>query len=41
MTPNPKRTPPYLALLLAWSWAGLPLAWGVWQTLRKAAALFA
>jgi hypothetical protein len=30
----------YFFMALAWLWAGLPLAWGVTQTLHKAAALF-
>jgi hypothetical protein len=29
-----------LALLLSWTAVGLPLAWGVLETLRKALALF-
>jgi hypothetical protein len=29
-----------LALILAWAAVGLPLAWGVAETLRKALALF-
>ena len=29
-----------LALALAWAAVGLPLAWGVAETLRKALALF-
>jgi hypothetical protein len=31
---------PTLMLIIAWSWAGLPLAWGISQTLGKALALF-
>jgi predicted phosphoribosyltransferase len=31
---------PTVMLILAWSWAGLPLAWGIAQTLGKAFALF-
>lgn len=27
-------------LIIAWAWAGIPLIWGVVQTLHKAAALF-
>lgn len=27
-------------LVVAWLWAGLPLIWGVKETLLKAAALF-
>ena len=29
-----------VAIVIAWCWAGIPLAWGVIQTLHKAAALF-
>lgn len=28
------------ALALAWLWVGLPLIWGISQTLRQALALF-
>lgn len=34
-----KQVPSWL-IVVAWLWAGLPLAWGVWQTLQKAAELF-
>jgi hypothetical protein len=27
-------------LLLAWAFVGTPLSWGVFETLKKAAALF-
>jgi hypothetical protein len=27
-------------LLLAWSFVGIPLAWGVWQVVVKSLALF-
>jgi hypothetical protein len=27
-------------VLLAWTAVGVPLLWGVWMTLRKAAVLF-
>jgi hypothetical protein len=27
-------------LIFSWLFVGLPLAWGVWQTLTKALALF-
>jgi hypothetical protein len=30
----------WLALVLSWTAVGLPLAWGVLETLRKALALF-
>jgi hypothetical protein len=29
-----------LWLVIAWLWAGLPLIWGISQTLLKASALF-
>lgn len=29
-----------IALVTAWAWVGLPLAWGILQTFHKAAALF-
>ena len=29
-----------LTLIVAWLWAGLPLAWGITQTVHKALALF-
>jgi len=37
-TPVPQRQS--LTLALAWLAVGLPLAWGVVQTLKKALALF-
>jgi hypothetical protein len=27
-------------LILSWLWVGIPLAWGVWETLVKSRALF-
>ena len=40
MDPNtpPQNNP--LALIACWLAVGLPLAWGVWQTLQKSLALF-
>jgi hypothetical protein len=29
-----------LPLLLSWFWVGVPLAWGVFETLRTSLALF-
>lgn len=29
-----------LFMIAAWLWAGVPLAWGISQTIVKAAALF-
>lgn len=29
-----------LQLLASWLWVGLPLAWGVWQTIVKSLPLF-
>jgi len=37
---EPTKKTNWLALALAWTWAGVPLAWGVWQTVQKATALF-
>ena len=37
--PGPHRRP-WPQLLLAWTAVGLPLAWGIFETLRKAAQLF-
>lgn len=34
-------TPSSLPLLiLSWLWVGVPLAWGIWETLRSSAALW-
>jgi hypothetical protein len=30
----------WFAMAVAWTWVGIPLAWGVLSTLKKAAALF-
>jgi hypothetical protein len=42
--PVPNSTQPintqWPQLIIAWAWAVVPLAWGVLQTLHKAAALF-
>jgi hypothetical protein len=29
-----------LVLVVSWAWVGIPLLWGVWQTLRTSLALF-
>jgi hypothetical protein len=29
-----------LQLALAWGWVGIPLAWGVWETILNAMKLF-
>ncbi|HEX4041376.1 MAG TPA: hypothetical protein VHY10_06720 [Xanthobacteraceae bacterium] len=29
-----------LHLVLAWGWVGIPLAWGVWETVLNAMKLF-
>jgi len=29
-----------LELALAWGWVGIPLAWGVWETVLNAMKLF-
>lgn len=36
---NPSTTNPLL-IVLAWLMVGLPLAYGLWQTLVRASALF-
>jgi hypothetical protein len=38
MTETRKSSP--ITLALAWLAVGLPLAWGVWQTIIKSMALF-
>jgi hypothetical protein len=41
MTQDPKDAKsPLVELVIAWLWAGIPLAWGVSQTVLKAKALF-
>lgn len=37
---SPQNTTSPLRLLVAWLVVGLPLAWGVWNTLQKALQLF-
>ncbi len=37
--PQPHRTG-FLQLILAWGFVGIPLLWGVLQTLRNALKLF-
>jgi hypothetical protein len=37
--PKDSKNTPY-ALLLDWLWVGIPLAWGVSETVLKAKALF-
>ncbi|NLU67088.1 hypothetical protein [Streptomyces sp. HNM0574] len=32
-----RRTP---LIVLTWTWVGVPLAWGAWELVRKAAQLF-
>lgn len=39
MAPEPNSTDK-TKLALAWSFVGIPLAWGVFMTLRNALALF-
>jgi hypothetical protein len=38
--PSTKRRCHGARLLLSWVWVGVPLAWGVWQTLMKSLDLF-
>jgi hypothetical protein len=37
ITPSPRQR---LRLLASWLWVGLPLGWGVWQTIMKSLPLF-
>ena len=37
---NEKVNVNWPAIIVSWAWAALPLAWGVIQTIHKAAALF-
>ena len=36
---SPSTTPP-AAVVLAWLLVTIPLLWGVWETIKKASALF-
>jgi hypothetical protein len=43
MGPEPSATPDgeqTLVLIINWLWVGLPLAWGVWETVRTSMQLF-
>ena len=35
-----KDTTTAARLIFSWSWVGIPLAWGVWQTVIKSLPLF-
>jgi hypothetical protein len=37
---SPASTTPRAAVVLAWLLVTVPLLWGVWQTIKKASALF-
>jgi hypothetical protein len=37
---GPPSTTPLAAVVLAWLLVTVPLLWGVWQTIKKASALF-
>jgi hypothetical protein len=37
---GPSSTTPRAAVVLAWLLVIVPLLWGVWQTIKKASALF-
>lgn len=39
-TPLPSSRTPVIHLVLAWAFVGIPLLWGVLQTLRNALKLF-
>jgi hypothetical protein len=38
--PDPTTRPPALRLIIAWTLVGIPLFWGVSQTVVRALALF-
>ena len=39
--PNPRPSPAAWAwLAFCWLWVGIPLAWGVFETVKKSLALF-
>jgi hypothetical protein len=39
--PNlPKEAANSVWLIVSWAWVGIPLAWGVWQTVIKSLPLF-
>jgi hypothetical protein len=38
--PQSPSTTPAVAVALAWLLVTVPLLWGVWETIKKAAALF-
>ncbi len=40
MSNNDQNGTTTLHLILAWGWVGIPLAWGVIQTLQNAMKLF-
>jgi hypothetical protein len=35
-----QRAPERALLVFSWLWVGLPLSWGVWETVRSSLALF-
>jgi hypothetical protein len=39
-TPSPPTRTPVIQLIFAWAFVGIPLLWGVLQTLRNAMKLF-
>lgn len=39
-TPLPSSRTPVIHLVLAWTFVGIPLLWGVLETLRNALKLF-
>lgn len=39
-TESPSKSTHPLLLMLFWLYVALPLAWGVWSTIKKAMALF-
>jgi hypothetical protein len=39
-TPREHATSSWVPVVLAWFLVAVPLLWGVWQTIKKAAVLF-
>jgi hypothetical protein len=37
---SPRPAKDWLLVILAWLGVAIPLAWGIWQTVKKAAVLF-
>ena len=40
MADSNTSNPSVAVVLIAWLWVGLPLAWGIWETVNKTLELF-